>query len=117
MQSLAQSTPTLFKSSYTPAQPNLGSRKQHGRPPTKRSRIENSLIMKSAEETLAEAKKHLPGIPKSLEATNAPNQASCICFSVAESDVEAALKPSPHEEVTAEQIVREASESRFKIPC
>lgn len=68
MQSLAQSTPTLFKSIYTPAQPNLGGRKQRGRPPTKRSRIENSLIMKSAEETLAEAKKRLPGIPNSLEA-------------------------------------------------
>ena len=34
MQSLAESTPTLFKSIYTPVQPNLGGRKQRGRPPS-----------------------------------------------------------------------------------
>jgi len=73
-----------------------------------------------AEETLAEAKKHLPGIPNLLEAIDQQtHQIKHLAsdFSVAESDVEAAPKPPPKEEVIAEQIVREASESRFKIPC
>jgi len=119
MPSLAQSTPTLFKSTYTPAQPNSRGRKQRGRPPTKRSRIENSLLTKSAEETLAEAKKHLPGIPNSQEAIDQQmHQIKHLAsaFSVAESVVEAAPKPSPQEEAIAEQIVKEASESRFETP-
>ena len=72
-----------------------------------------------AEETLAEAKKHLPGIPNSQEAIDQQTHQIkhlASAFSVAESVVEAAPKPSPQEEAIAEQIVKEASESRFETP-